>query len=157
MMVPRTAPHPGTQCFAWLIRLPGRAGLPDAFTETQRFRGNRIEIRQAASAWALQRIPHYYALATSTGTPPDAAPILTDIEEQPMTSATESPGSQPSVDHHPQTPETVEVKVSGEGNGLVDDETSGARVLPTPGKPLDSRKTANQANGGEGDEDATSQ
>ncbi len=29
--------EPGTQCFAWLIRLPGRAALPHAFTETRRF------------------------------------------------------------------------------------------------------------------------
>jgi PncC family amidohydrolase len=150
---------PGTQCFAWLIRLPARAALPYAFTETRRFRGNRTEIREAAAVWALQRIPHYYALATSTGTPPEAAPILTDIKAPPMTSTRQAPEKRPS-DHtaqSPQAPDTVEVKVSGEGNGLVDDETSGSMPLPDPGKPVDSRKTANQANGGEGDEDATSQ
>ena len=50
--------------------------------------------------------------------------------------------------------ETIEVKVSGEGNGLVDDETSGhvlRRERPAPGK------TANEQRAGEGDEDATSQ
>ncbi|QYY32203.1 MULTISPECIES: CinA family protein [Cupriavidus] len=150
---------PGTQCFAWLIRLPGRAALAHTFTETRRFRGNRTDIRQAASAWALQRIPHYYALATSTSQSPDAKTNLTDMQEPIMTSSSGTPRGQTAPDENPQTPtpETIEVKVSGEGNGLVDDETSGNMALPDPGKPVGSHKTANEANGGEGDEDATSQ
>ncbi|MGN5478921.1 CinA family protein [Cupriavidus basilensis] len=149
--------EPGTQCFAWLIRLPGRAALPHAFTETRRFRGNRTDIRKAAAAWALQRVPHYYALATSTGRSPDTPPALTDFQAQQMTSSSESPRRDAPADASPQTPETFEVKVSGEGNGLVDDETSASTAMPDPGKPIDTRKTANEINGGEGDADATSQ
>ena len=50
---------------------------------------------------------------------------------------------------------TMVVKVSGDGNGLVDDEASGKG--PSQPMPHDNRKTANEINGGEGDADATSQ
>ncbi|MCA3187960.1 MULTISPECIES: hypothetical protein [unclassified Cupriavidus] len=50
--------------------------------------------------------------------------------------------------------ETLEVKVSGDGNGLVDDETSGHVLKPDDPAP---GKTANEQRAGEGDEDATSQ
>lgn len=52
---------------------------------------------------------------------------------------------------------TTEIKVSGEGNGLVDDETSGGAAILQPDTPPDNRKTANEINGKEGDEDAASQ
>lgn len=54
-------------------------------------------------------------------------------------------------------PQVTEVKVSGEGNGLVDDETSGGARILASDKPPGAGKTANEANGGEGDQDATSQ
>ncbi|KAI3593586.1 hypothetical protein D9X30_1313 [Cupriavidus sp. U2] len=50
--------------------------------------------------------------------------------------------------------ETIEVKVSGDGNGLVDDETSGHALRPEHPSP---GKTANERRAGEGDADATSQ
>lgn len=50
-----------------------------------------------------------------------------------------------------------EFKVSGEGNGLVDDETSGGAKILQPDPTSGAGKTANESNGGEGDEDATSQ
>ncbi|CAG2136751.1 hypothetical protein [Cupriavidus plantarum] len=53
--------------------------------------------------------------------------------------------------------ETQEIKVSGEGNGLVDDETSGGAAILQPDTPPADRKTANEINGKEGDEDAASQ
>ncbi|RZT39196.1 hypothetical protein [Cupriavidus agavae] len=53
--------------------------------------------------------------------------------------------------------EAQEIKVSGEGNGLVDDEVSGGAELLRPDSPPDDSKTANESNAGEGDEDATSQ
>lgn len=56
---------PGTQCFAWLIRVPGAPMC--AYTETRQFRGDRTETRQAAAQWALQRIAHYHALASAGG------------------------------------------------------------------------------------------
>ncbi|WP_346348600.1 CinA family protein [Cupriavidus sp. WKF15] len=148
---------PGTQCFAWLIRLEARAGLPHAFTETRRFRGNRTEIRQAASAWALQRIPHYYALAASATKLPVSQTALTDIREPAMPVKAVASGNHTSGEEAPPTPETIEVRVTGEGNGLVDDETSGNAAKPDPRRPIDNRKTANEINGGEGDGDATSQ
>lgn len=51
-------------------------------------------------------------------------------------------------------PDTIEVKVSGDGNGLVDDETSGHAIKPSGPTP---DKTANERDAGEGDADATSQ
>lgn len=50
---------PGTQCFAWLIRSPGKPGKIFEYTETKRFSGSRTEIRDAAALWALQRVQHY--------------------------------------------------------------------------------------------------
>lgn len=53
--------------------------------------------------------------------------------------------------------ETMVVKVSGDGNGLVDDETTGHGVPPSqPEHPSDG-KTANERHAGEGDEDSASQ
>jgi PncC family amidohydrolase len=54
---------PGTQCFAWLIRLPGAAARICEYTETRRFQGDRTQIREAAALWALERIAHYHGLA----------------------------------------------------------------------------------------------
>lgn len=48
----------------------------------------------------------------------------------------------------------IEVKVSGDGNGLVDDETSGHAMRPVNPSP---GQTANERRAGEGDADATSQ
>lgn len=48
---------PGTQCFAWGFREGKRTQV---FTETQRFSGNRNEIREAAADYALERIAHYH-------------------------------------------------------------------------------------------------
>ncbi|SDP08519.1 hypothetical protein SAMN04488595_104237 [Ralstonia sp. 25mfcol4.1] len=62
--------------------------------------------------------------------------------------------SQPEQDDPDHYLETMEVKVSGEGNGLVDDETSGFALHPDHPS---SGKTANERRAGEGDEDATSQ
>ncbi|AZG15976.1 MULTISPECIES: CinA family protein [Cupriavidus] len=59
----------GTQCFAWLFRLPGKTQTVREYTETRRFSGNRTEIRKAASEWALERISHYHALAMAAGRP----------------------------------------------------------------------------------------
>ncbi|NYI02622.1 CinA family protein [Cupriavidus plantarum] len=56
----------GTQCFAWIVRAAGRSGTPIEYTETKRFQGERNEIRDAAAAYALGRIPHYLALARGT-------------------------------------------------------------------------------------------
>ncbi|MDT6964144.1 hypothetical protein QTN24_21785 [Cupriavidus sp. SZY C1] len=50
--------------------------------------------------------------------------------------------------------QTVEIKVSGDGNGLVDDETSGHVLKPEHPAP---GKTPNERLAGEGDADATSQ
>ncbi len=62
-----------------------------------------------------------------------------------------SPTERDEPDHRD---ETIEVKVSGDGNGLVDDETSGHALHPDHAAP---GKTANEQRAGEGDEDATSQ
>ncbi len=51
------AVKPGTQCFAWGFREGKRTQV---FTETQRFTGNRNEIREAAADYALERIAHYH-------------------------------------------------------------------------------------------------
>lgn len=51
--------QPGTQCYAWLLRI---AGLPSTiYTETRQFSGSRNEVRQMAAEYALQRIQHYHA------------------------------------------------------------------------------------------------
>ena len=52
---------PGTQCFAWVFRLPGQRDA--AFTETRRFDGDRNAVREAAAEWALERVCHYHELA----------------------------------------------------------------------------------------------
>lgn len=57
---------PGTQCFAWLIKLPGMTPVVHEYTETRQFHGDRTQIRHAASEWALERISHYHALATAS-------------------------------------------------------------------------------------------
>lgn len=49
----------GTQCFAWVYRTDGEIR---SFSETKVFAGGRNEIREAAAAHALRRIPHYHAL-----------------------------------------------------------------------------------------------
>jgi nicotinamide-nucleotide amidase len=50
----------GTQCFAW--HFVGGEGWPDAvFSETQRFDGDRNEVRERAAAYALARIPAWHA------------------------------------------------------------------------------------------------
>lgn len=51
------AVKPGTQCFAWGFREGKRTQI---FTETQRFTGNRNEIREAAADYALERIALYH-------------------------------------------------------------------------------------------------
>lgn len=57
----------------------------------------------------------------------------------------------------PRDDETNEVKVSGEGNGLVDDETSGGAAILQPDTTPGKGKTANEINGKEGDADSASQ
>lgn len=48
----------GTQCFAWAFSTGKTAGdAPALFSETRRFQGDRVEIREAAANYALQRIP----------------------------------------------------------------------------------------------------
>ncbi len=54
---------PGTQCFAWIFRMPGNAETLVEFSDTQRFEGDRNAVRMAAADWGLLRIPHYYTLA----------------------------------------------------------------------------------------------
>ncbi len=49
----------GTQCFAWAFDI-GTAG-PAVFTETRRFMGDRIAIRESSARYALERIPHYFS------------------------------------------------------------------------------------------------
>lgn len=50
---------PGTQCYAWIFRLPGRT---QSFTATQRFNGSRNAVREASADHALRCIPHYHQL-----------------------------------------------------------------------------------------------
>lgn len=52
--------EPGTLCFAWALRVRGE---PRAFAETVRFEGTRNAVRRAAADYALERIPHYHAIA----------------------------------------------------------------------------------------------
>ncbi len=49
----------GTQCFAWAFEA-GTNG-PAVFTETRRFMGDRVAIREASARYALERIPHYFS------------------------------------------------------------------------------------------------
>lgn len=50
----------GTQCFAWIFRHAVPDGKTKVFTETRRFTGSRNAIRNAASEYALRRIPFLY-------------------------------------------------------------------------------------------------
>lgn len=49
----------GTQCFAWAFG--AGKGSPAVFTETRRFMGDRVAIREAAARHALERIPYYFS------------------------------------------------------------------------------------------------
>lgn len=51
--------EPGTQCFAWLLRGPGRELT--VYTKTRQFVGGRNAVRRDAADYALRRIPHYHA------------------------------------------------------------------------------------------------
>lgn len=55
---PEDSPVPaGTQCFAWAFCIDD---ITEVFSETQRFSGERNEIRRQAAEYALQRIPYYH-------------------------------------------------------------------------------------------------
>lgn len=49
----------GTQCFAWAFKTPGNE-TTKIYSETQRFSGERNQIRHAAAQHALTRIPDYF-------------------------------------------------------------------------------------------------
>lgn len=52
----------GTQCFSWAFK--AAAGRPATlFSETRRFNGDRIQIREASARYALERLPDYYEKA----------------------------------------------------------------------------------------------
>jgi PncC family amidohydrolase len=53
---------PGTQCFVWIFRHAVPDGRTKVYSETRRFSGSRNAIRNAASEYALRRIPHLYGL-----------------------------------------------------------------------------------------------
>lgn len=55
---------PGTQCYAWAFR--GANGEPVVFSETRRFEGDRNAVREASADYALERIPYYHGLFTSS-------------------------------------------------------------------------------------------
>ncbi|WP_397475562.1 CinA family protein [Pusillimonas sp.] len=56
----------GTQCFSWAFR--GHPGEPARlFSETRRFTGDRVQIREASAMYALERLPIYYEKAHSDG------------------------------------------------------------------------------------------
>lgn len=59
----------GTVCFAWAFRHNGHHHL---YCETQRFDGERNEVRLAAAHYALERLPHYHQLCLETGAKADA-------------------------------------------------------------------------------------
>lgn len=51
----------GTQCFAWAFR---SISVPEGiavFSDTQRFEGDRVSIREASAEFALRQIPIYHA------------------------------------------------------------------------------------------------
>jgi len=50
----------GTQCFAWAFETDS-ADKRIVFSETKRFSGDRVSIREASANYALQRIPHYFS------------------------------------------------------------------------------------------------
>jgi len=54
----------GTQCFAWAFRLDG-VDTPVLYAETQRFMGDRVDIRESSALYALRRVRHYYESARS--------------------------------------------------------------------------------------------
>jgi PncC family amidohydrolase len=56
----------GTQCFAWAFDT-GAADTTITFSETKRFSGDRISIREASANYALERIPHYFSRLNSGG------------------------------------------------------------------------------------------
>lgn len=56
----------GTQCFAWAFNAWSPGASPAVFTETRRFSGDRIQIRQASADYALSRIPHYFAVCAAS-------------------------------------------------------------------------------------------
>ncbi len=51
----------GTQCFAWAFAADASAAAPRMFSETRRFSGDRISIREASARYALERIPYYFS------------------------------------------------------------------------------------------------
>lgn len=51
----------GTQCFAWAFRsMSVQEGIAVS-SETRRFEGDRVQIREKSAAYALSRIPVYHA------------------------------------------------------------------------------------------------
>lgn len=51
----------GTQCFAWAFKQEGRENeAPAVFAETQRFTGDRREMRESAAQYALSAIPRLH-------------------------------------------------------------------------------------------------
>src|SRR5690554_259986 len=51
----------GTQCFAWAFRSSSVQEGIAVISETQRFQGDRVQIREQSAAFALSRIPVYDA------------------------------------------------------------------------------------------------
>lgn len=49
----------GTQCYAWMLRAPGRTDT--VYTEKQQFSGDRNAVREAAAEYALLRVRLYHA------------------------------------------------------------------------------------------------
>lgn len=50
----------GTQCFAWAFRSQSVPEGIAVFSATQRFQGDRVEIRRQSAEFALRQIPHYH-------------------------------------------------------------------------------------------------
>ena len=57
----------GTQCFAWAFEAGSTGSELFLFSESRRFSGDRNSIRQASAEYALQRIPHYFAMLSEQG------------------------------------------------------------------------------------------
>lgn len=51
----------GTQCFAWAFRSQSVPEGVAVFSSTQRFMGDRVEIRRQSAEFALSQIPVYHA------------------------------------------------------------------------------------------------
>lgn len=51
----------GTQCFAWAFRSQSVPEGVAVFSATQRFEGDRVEIRRQSAEFALRQIPQYHA------------------------------------------------------------------------------------------------